>query len=151
MLWSPEFSWRKRPVEAKAQSFREFNRRGKDIFIACSFRLISVPLKVHEAQNARDALAKAIYVRLFDQIVSIVNRSIPFESSKSYIGILDIAGFEYFPVNSFEQFCIKWAIQSIDRSIGKEMFLLAIAMRNCNNSSMNESWKKNNCCTKKKV
>jgi myosin-6 len=68
----------------------------------------SVPLKVHEAQNARDALAKAIYIRLFDQIVSFVNKSIPFSSSISYIGILDIAGFEYFPINSFEQFCIKY-------------------------------------------
>lgn len=70
-------------------------------------RVSRVPLKVHEAQNARDALAKAIYVRLFDQIVHFVNKSIPFSSSISYIGILDIAGFEYFPVNSFEQFCIK--------------------------------------------
>ena len=67
----------------------------------------SVPLKFHEAQNARDALAKAIYVRLFDHIVSVINKSIPFSSSISYIGILDIAGFEYFPINSFEQFCIK--------------------------------------------
>jgi myosin-6 len=72
------------------------------------FILNSVPLKVHEAQNARDALAKALYVRLFDQIVSFVNKSIPFSSSTSYIGILDIAGFEYFPINSFEQFCIKY-------------------------------------------
>lgn len=71
------------------------------------FFFFSVPLKVHEAQNARDALAKSIYVRLFDQIVSFVNKSIPFSSSISYIGILDIAGFEYFPINSFEQFCIK--------------------------------------------
>ena len=68
----------------------------------------SVPLKVHEAQNARDALAKATYIRLFDQIISFVNISIPFSSSTSYIGILDIAGFEYFLINSFEQFCIKY-------------------------------------------
>jgi myosin-6 len=69
---------------------------------------LSVPLKAHEAQNARDALAKTIYIRLFDQIVSFINKSIPFSSSISYIGILDIAGFEYFPINSFEQFCIKY-------------------------------------------
>ena len=46
-----------------------------------------------EAQSARDALAKAIYARLFDYIVFRVNQSLPFSSSKSYIGVLDIAGF----------------------------------------------------------
>jgi len=52
-----------------------------------------VPLKVVEAQNARDALAKAVYARLFDYIVFRVNQSLPFSFSKSYIGVLDIAGF----------------------------------------------------------
>ncbi|CAF1034350.1 unnamed protein product [Rotaria sordida] len=77
--------------------------------------VIPVPLKVHEAQNARDALAKAIYIRLFDQIVTFVNKSIPFSSSISYIGILDIAGFEYFPVNSFEQFCINYCNEKLQQ------------------------------------
>lgn len=52
-----------------------------------------VPLKVGEAQSARDALSKAIYSRLFDHIVTKVNLALPFQSSKSYMGILDIAGF----------------------------------------------------------
>ena len=52
-----------------------------------------VQLKPGEAQNARDALAKSIYSKLFDYIVSRVNQSLPFQSSTSFIGILDIAGF----------------------------------------------------------
>lgn len=52
-----------------------------------------VPLKVYEANNARDALAKAIYSKLFDHIVSRINKSIPFKASSYYIGVLDIAGF----------------------------------------------------------
>ena len=55
--------------------------------------VIMVPLKVNEAQNARDALAKAIYVKLFDHIVSCVNKAIPFNTSANFIGLLDIAGF----------------------------------------------------------
>lgn len=55
--------------------------------------VIMVPLKVSEAQNARDALAKAIYVKLFDYIVACINRAIPFSSSSNFIGLLDIAGF----------------------------------------------------------
>lgn len=52
-----------------------------------------VPLKVYEANNARDALAKAIYSKLFDHIVARINKSIPFKASSYYIGVLDIAGF----------------------------------------------------------
>lgn len=52
-----------------------------------------VPLKIYEANNARDALAKAIYSKLFDHIVCRINQSIPFQASSYYIGILDIAGF----------------------------------------------------------
>lgn len=52
-----------------------------------------VQLKPGEAQNARDALAKAIYSKLFDYIVTRVNQALPFSSSKSFIGVLDIAGF----------------------------------------------------------
>ena len=48
---------------------------------------------MYEASNARDALAKAVYSRLFDYIVDRVNQAIPFSSSCNYIGVLDIAGF----------------------------------------------------------
>lgn len=75
--------------------------------------VIMVPLKVYEATGARDALAKAMYSKLFDYIVHRINQSIPFSSSSYYIGILDIAGFEYFPVNSFEQFCINYCNEKL--------------------------------------
>jgi myosin-6 len=76
---------------------------------------IKVPLKVGEASSARDALAKSVYSKLFDYIVARVNQALPFSSSKSYIGVLDIAGFEYFQVNSFEQFCINYCNEKLQQ------------------------------------
>ncbi|XP_076076896.1 unconventional myosin-VI-like isoform X1 [Mytilus galloprovincialis] len=77
--------------------------------------LIKVPLKIGEASSARDALAKTIYSKLFDYIVSRVNQAIPFSQSMSFIGLLDIAGFEYFQVNSFEQFCINYCNEKLQQ------------------------------------
>uniref|UniRef100_A0A6G1S8K6 Myosin heavy chain 95F n=1 Tax=Aceria tosichella TaxID=561515 RepID=A0A6G1S8K6_9ACAR len=75
-----------------------------------------VQLNQQQAQAARDALAKAIYSRLFDHIVTkIVNKSIPFASSAYYIGVLDVAGFEYFQHNSFEQFLINFCNEKLQQ------------------------------------
>lgn len=60
-----------------------------------------MPLKVYEANNARDALAKAVYSKLFDHIVSCINKSIPYQASSYYIGVLDIAGFGKFKIYCF--------------------------------------------------
>uniref|UniRef100_A0A8B9LAM1 Unconventional myosin-VI n=1 Tax=Astyanax mexicanus TaxID=7994 RepID=A0A8B9LAM1_ASTMX len=74
-----------------------------------------VPLKVEQANNARDALAKAVYSRLFDHVVTRVNQCFPFDSSANFIGVLDIAGFEYFEHNSFEQFCINYCNEKLQQ------------------------------------
>ncbi|UXI22000.1 hypothetical protein NH340_JMT07943 [Sarcoptes scabiei] len=96
-----------------------------------------VPLKVHEAQNARDALAKAIYSRLFDYIVSkIINKALPMVATtvinrndgtitntlNHSIGVLDIAGFEYFQSNSFEQFCINYCNEKLQNFFNERIF-----------------------------
>uniref|UniRef100_A0A7N6F9G5 Unconventional myosin-VI n=1 Tax=Anabas testudineus TaxID=64144 RepID=A0A7N6F9G5_ANATE len=77
--------------------------------------VIKVPLKVEQANNARDALAKAVYSRLFDHVVTRVNQCFPFDSSSNFIGVLDIAGFEYFEHNSFEQFCINYCNEKLQQ------------------------------------
>jgi len=46
------------------------------------------------------ALAKAIYVRMFNWLVARVNKTLDTKNKKQYfIGVLDIAGFEIFEVN----------------------------------------------------
>ncbi|GMR53525.1 hypothetical protein PMAYCL1PPCAC_23720, partial [Pristionchus mayeri] len=92
--------------------------------------LIRVALKAGEAVVGRDGLAKAIYSRLFDWIVSKINASIPLEHTKEskFIGVLDIAGFEFFKHNSFEQLCINYCNEKmqnffVERVMGEEQLL----------------------------
>ncbi|KAJ8680107.1 hypothetical protein QAD02_015894 [Eretmocerus hayati] len=74
-----------------------------------------------EAEYGRDALAKAVYDRLFTWIVSRINSTINVTSnniSKRYrtlIGVLDIYGFEIFDSNSFEQFCINYCNEKLQQ------------------------------------
>lgn len=65
-----------------------------------------IRLNEQEATYARDALAKYVYGHVFDWLVATINKNIPRGDSKTYIGILDISGFEIFENNSFEQFSI---------------------------------------------
>jgi myosin-6 len=70
---------------------------------------------VKEGEFGRDALAKALYSKLFDWIVARVNLCFPFDRSETFIGVLDIAGFEYFQVNSFEQFSINYCNEKLQQ------------------------------------
>lgn len=60
----------------------------------------NVPLNVEQAKGTRDALAKALYTRLFDWIVQAVNSAMSNlaktlrESQILCLGVLDIFGFE---------------------------------------------------------
>uniref|UniRef100_A0A3Q2CIR9 Myosin VB n=1 Tax=Cyprinodon variegatus TaxID=28743 RepID=A0A3Q2CIR9_CYPVA len=78
-----------------------------------------------QANNARDALAKHIYARLFDWIVEHINKALQTSSKQhSFIGVLDIYGFETFEVNSFEQFCINYANEKLQQQFNSHVFKL---------------------------
>ena len=74
-------------------------------------------LSVKEAKFSLWALTKSLYSKLFDWIIDRVNLCFPFPQDKSvnFIGILDIAGFEYFRKNSFEQFCINFCNEKLQQ------------------------------------
>ncbi|XP_070707241.1 unconventional myosin-Vb [Pempheris klunzingeri] len=78
-----------------------------------------------QAANARDALAKHIYARMFDWIVEHINKALHTSSKQhSFIGVLDIYGFETFEVNSFEQFCINYANEKLQQQFNSHVFKL---------------------------
>lgn len=81
---------------------------------------------VEEAVSTRDAMAKAMYGRLFDWIVNNINRLLSFcrivYGESLAVGLLDIFGFENFEVNSFEQLCINIANEQIQYFFNQHIF-----------------------------
>ncbi|XP_073422636.1 myosin-10-like isoform X3 [Dendrobates tinctorius] len=79
-----------------------------------------------QADFAVEALAKAMYERLFRWLVHRINRALDRTKRQgaSFIGILDIAGFEIFELNSFEQLCINYTNEKLQQLFNHTMFIL---------------------------
>ena len=88
-------------------------------------------LTPEQAVNSRDAVAKAVYKRLFTWLVQELNSklrptdSVPAEIASS-VGVLDIFGFDSFTVNSFEQLCINYANEALQQHFAQHMFKLEL-------------------------
>lgn len=81
-----------------------------------------------QALVARDSFSKYIYSALFDWLVDYINADLcppqVKERIESFIGVLDIYGFEHFERNSFEQFCINYANEKLQQEFNQHVFKL---------------------------
>ncbi|XP_065134483.1 myosin-9 isoform X1 [Paramisgurnus dabryanus] len=79
-----------------------------------------------QAEFAVEALAKATYERMFRWLVMRLNKALDKTKRQgaSFIGILDIAGFEIFELNSFEQLCINYTNEKLQQLFNHTMFIL---------------------------
>lgn len=92
--------------------------------------VFKVPLKADTAKDSADAYAKEIYSKVFLWLVREVNAATCAEenykggktSGFSTIGLLDIFGFESFPVNGFEQLCINYANEKLQQKFTRDIF-----------------------------
>lgn len=88
---------------------------GREVFLK--------PMTSDQATDCRDALAKSLYSKLFLWLVDQINETIGVKTKDavSFIGILDIFGFEHFQHNSFEQFCINYANEKLQQKFVQDV------------------------------
>ncbi|XP_075626619.1 myosin heavy chain, skeletal muscle, adult [Balearica regulorum gibbericeps] len=80
---------------------------------------------VEQVNNAVGALAKAVYEKMFLWMVIRINQQLDTKQPRQYfIGVLDIAGFEIFDFNSFEQLCINFTNEKLQQFFNHHMFVL---------------------------
>ena len=76
---------------------------------------------VEHAYEAVEALAKAVYSNMFDDLVQRINAAVGGDRGMS-IGVLDIFGFEIFETNSFEQLCINFTNERLQQKFNSHTF-----------------------------
>ncbi|KAI8047961.1 P-loop containing nucleoside triphosphate hydrolase protein [Gilbertella persicaria] len=85
----------------------------------------TVFLNPQTAAEQRDDLARALYNVLFLWIVETINRKICYsgaEEPANVVGIMDQFGFQNFPTNSFQEFCVNLANERIHQFLVNEHF-----------------------------
>ena len=88
--------------------------------------MVTIRLTAAFASDTAEALAKALYGKLFDWLVVKINQTISRGEGAVHVGVLDIFGFEVFKKNSFEQLCINYTNEKLqlffnDVVFGEEM------------------------------
>nr|XP_020137203.1 myosin-16-like [Microcebus murinus] len=78
-----------------------------------------------QCHNSIGALGKAIYNKMFKWLVVRINKTLDTKMQRQFfIGVLDIAGFEIFEFNSFEQLCINFTNEKLQQFFNHHMFVL---------------------------
>ncbi|NXK10289.1 MYO19 protein, partial [Herpetotheres cachinnans] len=100
------------PVEELLESLRI-----RTITAGKQQQVFKKPCSRAECDTRRDCLAKVIYAKLFEWLVLVINESIYADPLvwTSFIGLLDVYGFEAFPENNLEQLCINYANEKLQQ------------------------------------
>ncbi|KAJ9077383.1 Myosin type-2 heavy chain 1 [Entomophthora muscae] len=111
-------------LKIKSSDFRKW--MVKKQIVTRSDKIISNLTPV-QATLVRDSAAKFLYSNLFDWLIKRTNEKLANGNEaqvRSFIGVLDIYGFEHFQKNSFEQFCINYANEKLQQQFNQHVFTL---------------------------
>ncbi|EDK45566.1 hypothetical protein LELG_03745 [Lodderomyces elongisporus NRRL YB-4239] len=113
LLGVPELALRDNFLKPKVKAGRELVTKSK---------------KANEVKFAIDAFAKYLYEKLFQYIIKRINANLHNHDEAhvagNFIGVLDIAGFEIFEKNSFEQLCINYTNEKLQQFFNHHSFIL---------------------------
>ena len=81
---------------------------------------------ISQALNSVSGIARALFEKQFRYLVDRCNETLvnPAMKRVSFIGVLDIAGFEIFDLNGFEQLCINFCNEKLQQFFNHHMFVL---------------------------
>ncbi|XP_031778810.1 myosin heavy chain, muscle isoform X27 [Nasonia vitripennis] len=134
-----KFKQRGREEQAEADGTEEGERVAKLLGVDCQDmykNLLKPRIKVgnefvtqgrnkDQVAYSVGAMSKAMFDRLFKWLVKKCNETLDTKQKRQhFIGVLDIAGFEIFDFNSFEQLCINFTNEKLQQFFNHHMFIL---------------------------
>ncbi|XP_034947024.1 myosin heavy chain, muscle isoform X27 [Chelonus insularis] len=134
-----KFKQRGREEQAEADGTEEGERVAKLLGVDCQDlykNLLKPRIKVgnefvtqgrnkDQVSYSVGAMSKAMFDRLFKWLVKKCNETLDTKQKRQhFIGVLDIAGFEIFDFNSFEQLCINFTNEKLQQFFNHHMFVL---------------------------
>ncbi|XP_016837598.1 myosin heavy chain, muscle isoform X11 [Nasonia vitripennis] len=134
-----KFKQRGREEQAEADGTEEGERVAKLLGVDCQDmykNLLKPRIKVgnefvtqgrnkDQVAYSVGAMSKAMFDRLFKWLVKKCNETLDTKQKRQhFIGVLDIAGFEIFDFNSFEQLCINFTNEKLQQYFNHFMFVL---------------------------
>uniref|UniRef100_A0A1B6DFE3 Myosin motor domain-containing protein n=1 Tax=Clastoptera arizonana TaxID=38151 RepID=A0A1B6DFE3_9HEMI len=134
-----KFKQRGREEQAEADGTAEGDRVAKLLGVDCTDlykNLLKPRIKVgnefvtqgrnkDQVLYSVGAMSKGMFDRLFKFLVKKCNETLDTKQKRQhFIGVLDIAGFEIFDYNGFEQLCINFTNEKLQQFFNHHMFIL---------------------------